>query len=110
MSIEKKIVPTKQPQFQKILVEKFKTWTNIDDEEIEDALKDLCGDSFFEIRKMTAQICRCIEGQGIDTKKAEVITTALKLIIDDTWRCIIDKQKIGIDKLGIIVRKYVKED
>jgi len=113
MSIEKKVIETeedKQPRFQQILVNKFKTWTKIDDSELPEALKDLCGDSFFEMRKMTAQICREVEHQISDKAQAEKMITELKAIIDDTWRCIIDKQKVGIDKLGIIVRKYARKD
>ena len=116
MSIEKKIIQTNddkhptKPHFQQLLVNKFKTWTKIEDAELEEAIKDLCGDSFFEMRKMTAQICRAVESQYTDPKQAEKLITELKAVIDDTWRCIIDKQKVGIDKLGIIVRKYVAKD
>ncbi len=116
MSIKKTTVQTEedkhpaQPRFQQILSDKFKTWTKIEDSELDEALKDLCGDSFFEMRKMTAQICRAVEGQLSDEKLSEKLIIELKAVIDDTWRCIIDKQKIGIDKLGIIVRKYVKDD
>jgi len=116
MSISKKTIQTEedkhpaQPHFQEILSNKFKNWTKIEDTDLDEALKDLCGDSFFEMRKMTAQICRAVEGQDLDVKLTEKLIVELKLVIDDTWRCIIDKQKIGIDKLGIIIRKYVKED
>ena len=116
MSITKKTIKTKddnrpaQPQFQEILLKKFKTWTEIEDEELPEALKDLCGDTFFEMRKMTAQVCRSVENQVTDDKKSKELITELKAIIDSTWRCIIDKQKVGIDKLGIIVRKNVKKD
>ncbi len=116
MSITKKVIKTEddnrpaQPHFQEILLKKFKTWTKIDDPELAEALKDLCGDSFFEMRKMTAQLCRAVEAQISDEKKAKQLITDLKAVIDDTWRCVIDKQKVGIDKLGIIVRKYVNED
>jgi hypothetical protein len=115
MSIQKEVINTpgeknKIPQFQIILEEKFKTWTKIDDPETSDAIKDLCGGLFFEMRKMTAQICRVVEGKKLDKKLEEQIIFETKAIIDDTWKCIIDKQKVGIDKLGIIVRKYVKDN
>ena len=115
MSIEKKVIKeekafSSQPHFQKILLTKFQTWTKIEDPELEEAIKDLCGDSFFEMRKMTAQICRAVENQSLDAKVSKALTTELKKVIDDTWRCIIDKQKVGMDKLSIIVRKYVKTD
>jgi hypothetical protein len=114
MGIEKTVIDTdngnkKLPKFQEILETKFKTWTGINDPDLSEALKDLCGDSFFEMRKMTAQICRAIEGEVLDKEKAKVLTNALKLIIDDTWRSIIDKQKVGVDKLGILVHKYAKD-
>lgn len=116
MSVEKKIVETKDdkktiiPKFQTILENKFQTWTKIEDPDLSEALKDLCGDSFFEMRKMTAQLCRAIESSGLDKNKEKEIINNTKSIIDDTWRCIIDKQKVGVDKLGIIVRKYVAKD
>jgi hypothetical protein len=114
MSIHKEIINTpeeknKIPQFQVILEEKFKIWTKINDPETGDAIKDLCGSLFFEMRKMTAQICRVIESKKLDDKVQKQIVEESKAIIDDTWKCIIDKQKVGIDKLGIIVRKYVKD-
>jgi hypothetical protein len=114
MSINKEVITSpeeknKTPQFQIILEDKFKTWTKIDDPEVSDAIKDLCGGLYFEMRKMTAQICRSIEGKKLEEKVEKEIISDLKLVIDDTWKCIIDKQKVGIDKLGIIVRKYVKD-
>jgi hypothetical protein len=113
-SVNKQVIETqedknKTPQFQIILEDKFKTWTKINDPEIGDAIKDLCGGLFFEMRKMTAQVCRTIEGKGLEEKKQKELISDLKIIIDDTWKCIIDKQKVGIDKLGIVVRKYVKD-
>lgn len=116
MSISKKVVETDNdkknaiPKFQKILEDKFQTWTKIEDPDVSEALKDLCGDSFFEMRKMTAQLCRAIESGNLEKNKEKEIIENVKRIIDDTWRCIIDKQKVGIDKLGIIVRKYVDND
>lgn len=114
MSITKTTIETsedknKVPQFQVILEEKFKTWTKINDPEVSDALKDLCGGLFYEMRKMTAQICRTIESKKLEDKLEKDTIVELKGVIDDTWKCIIDKQKVGIDKLGIIVRKYVKD-
>lgn len=114
MSIEKTIIETpgdknKTPQFQIILEDKFKTWTKINDPDVGDAIKDLSGGLFFEMRKMTAQICRIIESKNLSEEVGKDIIADLKSTIDDTWKCIIDRQKIGIDKLGIIVRKYVKD-
>ena len=111
MSITKKTIKTEEdkssglPSFQQILEKKLKTWTGIQDEELSEALKDLCGDSFFEMRKMTAQICRMLESAEVSRETID----AVKEIIDNTWRGIIDKQKVGMDKLGIIVRKYIKK-
>lgn len=116
MDIKKTTLPQKsdkqpaKPAFEVILAKKFKTWTKIEDEDIDEALKDLCGDTFFEMRKLTAQVCRAVESQELDKKIAEKLISEIKPIIDDTWRCIIDKQKVGVDKLGIIVRKYVTKD
>lgn len=108
MSIEKKTTEGRQePKYLKLLENKFRTWTRIEDEELSEALNDLCGDSYFEMRKMTAQICRAIE-QG-NVPEPAVLVGEVKRIIDDTWRSIIDKQKVGVDKLGIVVRKHLKD-
>jgi len=114
MSIQKTTVKTdsdvkqQTPKFLLILENKFKTWTKIEDVEVGEALRDVCGDTFFELRKMTAQVCRTVESSSLEEEEKKKVVTELKTIIDDVWRGIIDKQKVGVDKLGIVVRKYVK--
>lgn len=107
MSIKKQVIQDK-PNYMQLLEKKFKTWTNLDDEEIPEALQDLCGDSFFEMRKLTAQVCKAVESSGLDDATAKKTVVEIKTIIDSSWRSIIDKQKVGMDKLGIIIRKHLK--
>ena len=109
--IEKKISHEKKvPEFQEVLEKKFRTWTGLEDPEISEALKDLCGDSYFEVRRMTAQLCRAIEASGIEPQKIIDLVQETKILIDDAWRSTIDKQKVGVDKLGIVIRKHLKDE
>ena len=109
--IEKKVTRgRKTPEFQEVLEKKFRTWTGLEDPEISEALKDLCGDSYFEIRRMTAQLCRAIEASGIEPQKIKDLVQETKILIDDAWRSTIDKQKVGVDKLGIVIRKHLKDE
>jgi len=110
MSITKKVITTNddnQPKYQKLLLEKLRTWTGLNDPELSEALQDLCGDSFFEMRKMTAQICRAIESTKLSEDDTKNLVNDVKDLIDSTWRSIIDKQKVGVDKLGIIIKKHL---
>lgn len=96
----------KKPSYLLELEAKWKRWTKIDDPEAFEALKDLSGDLWGELRKLEAQLCKEIENRELPEDFKEFT----KARIRDTWRDIIGHQKIGLDKLCIVVRKYLKED
>lgn len=95
----------KKPSYLLELEAKWKRWTKIEDKEASEALKDLSGDLWGELRKLEAQLCKEIENREMPEDFKEFV----KARIRDTWRDIIGHQKIGIDKLGIVVRNYLKE-
>jgi hypothetical protein len=96
----------KKPSYLLELEAKWKRWTKIDDKEAYEALKDLSGDLWGELRKLEAQLCKEIENRQLPDDFKEFA----KARIRDTWRDIIGHQKIGLDKLCIVVRKYLKEE
>ena len=96
----------KKPSYLLELEAKWKRWTGIDDPEAFEALKDLSGDLWGELRKLEAQLCKEIENRDLPEDFKEFT----KARIRDTWRDIISHQKIGLDKLCIVVRKHLKED
>jgi len=95
----------KKPSYLLELEAKWKRWTEIDDPEAFEALKDLSGDLWGELRKLEAQLCKEIENRKLPDDFKEFT----KAKIRDVWRDIIGHQKIGLDKLCIVVRKYLKE-
>ena len=95
----------KKPSYLLELEAKWKRWTQIDDPEAFEALKDLSGDLWGELRKLEAQLCKEIENRKLPDDFKEFT----KAKIRDVWRDIIGHQKIGLDKLCIVVRKYLKE-
>jgi len=90
-----------KPSYMLELEKKWVRWTGIDDPEVKEAIKDLTGDLWGELRKFEAQVCRECE----DRKLPEDFKEFLKAKIRDTWRDILGHQKLGMDKLGIVVRK-----
>jgi len=96
----------KKPSYLLELEEKWKRWTKISDPEAFEALKDLSGDLWSELRKLEAQLCKEIENRQFP----EDFKQFAKARIRDTWRDIIDHQKIGLDKLCIVIRKHLKEE
>jgi len=96
----------KKPSYLLELEAKWKKWTKIDDPDAYEALKDLSGDLWSELRKLEAQLCKEIE----DRELPEDFKEFTKVKIRDTWRDIIGHQKIGLDKLCIVVRKHLKDE
>jgi hypothetical protein len=93
----------KKPEYLIELENKWKRWTGIDDKEVSEALKDLSGDLWSELRKLEALTCKEIENRKLPDDFKEF----LKARIREAWRDIIDHQKVGLDKLCIVVRKYL---
>jgi len=96
----------RKPSYLLELEAKWKKWTGIEDPEAFEALKDLSGDLWGELRKLEAQLCKEIENRELPEDFKEFT----KARIRDTWRDIIGHQKIGLDKLCIVVRSHLKED
>ena len=96
----------KKPSYLLEMEAKWKRWTKIDDPLALEALKDLSGDLWSELRKLEAQLCKEIENRELPEDFKEFT----KARIRDTWRDIIGHQKIGLDKLCIVVRQHLKEE
>jgi len=96
----------KKPSYLLEMEGKWKRWTSIDDPQAFEALKDLSGDLWAELRKLEAQLCKEIE----DRELPEDFKEFTKARIRDTWRDIIGHQKIGLDKLCIVIRQHLKEE
>ena len=96
----------KKPSYLIELEAKWKRWTGIDDKDAFEAIKDLSGDLWSELRKLEAQLCTEIENRELPDDFKEFT----KARIRDTWRDIIGHQKIGLDKLCIVIRKHLKEE
>ena len=96
----------KKPSYLLELEDKWKRWTKIDDPEAFEAIKDLSGDLWGELRKLEAQLCKEIENRDFPDDFKEFA----KAKIRDTWRDIIGHQKIGLDKLCIVIRQHLKEE
>jgi len=96
----------KKPSYLLEMEAKWKRWTKIDDPQAFEALKDLSGDLWAELRKLEAQLCKEIENRQLPDDFKEFT----KARIRDTWRDIIGHQKIGLDKLCIVVRQHLKEE
>ena len=95
----------KKPSYLIELENKWVRWTNIEDKEAFEALKDLSGDLWGELRKLEAQLCKEIENRQLPEDFKEFT----KARIRDTWRDIIGHQKIGLDKLCIVVKRYLPD-
>lgn len=91
--------------FVKKLEEKWTTWTGIENPEIGDALKDLSGNLYHELRKFEAILLGEVDRRGYPAEFKDFI----KLARTETWKGILGKQKVGMDKMCIIVARYVEE-
>lgn len=94
-----------KPSYLKLMEEKFTKWTGIDDEDANEAINDFSGDLYLEMRKLTSRICTECEQNGVPDEVKDV----LKDMIDETWRDIIDHQKIGLDKLCIVIKRHINK-
>lgn len=96
----------KKPSYLIELENKWVRWTGIEDKEALEGIKDLSGDLWGELRKLEAQLCKEIENRGLP----EDFKDFTKARIRDTWRDIIGHQKIGLDKLCIVIRQHLPMD
>lgn len=113
---------------------RWERWTNIKDSDVLEGLDYLSGDLFFEMRKLTAQMC--LTNEDTEKKVIRKIVEILKLrededkmkevgrellaimgaekqkireMIDNSWKEIVDKQKIGVDKICFVVTRHILE-
>jgi hypothetical protein len=106
---EREIKTQQKPSFLITLEQKWVQWTGITPEKepgVAEAINDFSGDLYLELRKLTAQLCTEVENRNYSDEFKEIVKTK----IDESWRNIIDHQKIGLDKLSLIVRKYIKDE
>lgn len=115
--------------FKAEITHRFRKWLDVEDSEIDEALVDLTGDTYFEMRKLISQCLLeienlIIEGKYCGYENRKELTTEqkerikevkedlkefLRTTIESTWRAILNKQKIGIDKLSISLKPYLKQ-
>lgn len=116
--------------FKKQITGKFEKWTGLRSPEIEEALMDLTGDTYFEMRKLISICLEEVErmiavgkydgyrkGQKLTEKQKESMKdvkedfkTFLRKEIQDTWRVMLKKQRLGIDKMGLALKPYIKKN
>ena len=113
------------------IAHRFRKWTGIkDDPDLDEALLDLTGDTYFEMRKLISIQMSHVEelinnglysgfinGEKLtETQKQSIkiskedLKEFLRLTIEATWRAVLNKQKIGVDKLSIALKSYIKSD
>ncbi len=108
---------------------RFKKWTGLSNPDIDEALKQLSGDTYFEMRKLISYQLTEIEslissgkypgykeGSPLTKKEREKVKEIkedlkeyCRIMVEGTWRSILEKQKLGVDKLGIALRPYLKD-
>ena len=117
--------------FKEEIIKRFEKWTGIPmSNDIEEALVELTGDTFFEVRKLISVLLTHVEDLVKDGKYAgyeegnklteeqkkcikeqrEDLKDFLRETVEDFWRGILKKQKIGIDKLGLCLREYINDE
>ena len=116
--------------FEEEVIQRFMKWTGISDPDISESLKDLTGDTYFEMRKLisqllteietsvtTGQYCGYLNGKELTEDEKSCIKEVkedmkefVRISIEATWRSILNKQKIGIDKLSLSLKPYIKVD
>lgn len=116
--------------FQKEVADRFKKWTGLSSPEIDEALRDLTGDTYFEMRKLTRLLLNAVEnlvrsgkyagfvdGKELTSEQRQNIERVdedlkreIREIVDTAWRSILNKQKIGSDKLALGIKDVMSED
>jgi hypothetical protein len=110
---------------------RFCKWLDIKNtHEIEEAIEGLTGDTYFEMRKLISRLLTEVENmvssgkysgylngkeltdeekQGIKDMR-EDHKEFLRLTVEETWRDILNKQKVGIDKLSLSLKPHMNTD
>jgi len=95
-----------RPDFVKKLEEKWVKWTGVESDTIGEALVDLSGNLYHELRKLESILLTEVERRGIPDDFKDFVKEART----EAWKGILSKQKVGMDKMCIIVRQYVEEN
>lgn len=103
--IVRKVV--QKPEFFILLCGIFKAGIVCTEEEAEDITRLVHGDLYQELRKLQAMLLKYIEQntEGDSTKLKQFV----KDQVNQVWRDIVDKQKLGLDKLNVLIKKYYQE-
>jgi hypothetical protein len=124
--------------FQDNLEKKFEKWTGYIDDDIREALREVSGDTYLELRKLTSLLMTLVEknitqgkysgyheGEPLTEEARQGIINSgedarliqedlkedIKERINSVWVSILNKQKVGFDKLFIALsQKYIKKD
>ena len=115
--------------FRDDILKRFCKWIDIkQNKEIDEALVDLTGDTYFEMRKLISQLltnieelivtekyCGYVDGKKLTEEQKQSIKEVredlkefTRMSVEATWRSMLNKQKIGIDKLSLSLRPYIK--
>jgi hypothetical protein len=117
--------------FKDKISERFCRWLNIEkDTKIEEALNDLTGDTYLEMRRLISELLTEIEAmisagvyegyidgkpltaeqkKGIKEVK-EDLKEFVRITVEEAWRAILNKQKVGVDKLSLSLKDYMKDE
>ena len=116
--------------FHEHIVQRFSKWTGLTDEDIAEALKDLTGDTYFEMRKLISILLTYMEtlieegkyvgfihGNELTETQKESIKDVkedakehIRTAIESSWRAILNKQKLGVDKLSLSLKPHLNND
>lgn len=124
--------------FQEGLEKKFEKWNGFIDDDIREAIKEISGDTYLEMRKLTSLLLTLVEqyiaegkypgykdgivltdeekqgimntGNGNKTRVPEDLKKEVKDRIDAVWVSILNKQKVGFDKLFIALSQTYKQN
>lgn len=110
---------------------RFCRWLGIErNVDIDEAIEELTGDTYFEMRKLISQLltevesliitdkyCGYVDGKELTDEQKESIKNVkedlkefVRDLVEGTWRTMLKKQKMGIDKLSIALKSHMNND
>jgi len=114
--------PEKFP-FKEEICKNFCRWLEIErTPNLDEALEEATGDTYYEMRKLTSILLTAIEKwddspetEKLTAKEKVAVKTAMegfkeftRKSIDDCWADMLKKQKLGVDKLSLTLREILK--
>ena len=114
--------------FVKEVTQRFQHWTGVSSPDIEDAISDLTGDTYYEMRKLTSILLSHVEdlirrgkykgyldGSELNSEQREEVEKVredlkeeVRSQINLAWKAVLNKQKVGVDKLAIALKTSLK--